>query len=141
MKGLLRWIAITMLLLGLTQAVWAEGKVVEGAVNAGEKAAEEMPKADVKHGKKIFDSICTHCHRTDYETSPVGAPGLRDVLQRHTAEWINTWVTSPEAFSKKDKDAKALVESNSYGLIMPTLPEMQVEQNRKDVIEYLKTLK
>jgi len=141
MKGLLRLIAITMLLLGLAQAVWAEDKTIEGAASAVEKTTEEMPQADVNHGKKIFDSICSHCHRTDYETSPVGAPGLRDVLQRHTAEWINTWVTSPEAFSKKDKDAKALVESNPYGLIMPTIPEMQIEQNRKDVIEYLKTLK
>jgi len=101
----------------------------------------EVVQADVAHGKKIFESICMHCHRTDYESSVVGAPGLKDVLERHSVEWINTWIRSPEAFSKVNSTAKDLLESNPYGLIMPTIPEMQDEQNRKDIIEYLKTLK
>ena len=103
--------------------------------------ATSKPVADVEHGRKIFQTICTHCHRTDYETSPVGAPGLRDVMERHTPEWEDQWLTSPAAFAKRDETAKALVESNPYGLTMPTLPEMQDPQNRRDVIEFLKTLK
>jgi cytochrome c2 len=101
----------------------------------------EVSQPDVKHGQKIFESICIHCHRTDYEASVVGAPGLKDVLERHSAEWINSWVTSPEAFAQIDSTAKDLLGSNPYGLMMPTIPEMQIEQNRKDIIEYLKTLK
>jgi len=96
--------------------------------------------ADVEHGRKIFETICSHCHRTDYETSAVGAPGLRDVMERHTPEWEDQWLTSPVDFAKRDETAKALVESNPYGLIMPTLPEMQDPKNRRDVIEFLKTL-
>jgi len=106
-----------------------------------ELVAQEVVQADVEHGKKIFESICMHCHRTDYESSVVGAPGLKDVLERHSVEWINTWIRSPEAFSKVNSTAKKLVESNPYGLIMPTIPEMQSEQNRQDIIAYLKTLK
>ena len=109
--------------------------------SAGKTTAATVSAGDVKHGEQIFKSICTHCHRTDYETSPVGAPGLRDVMERHTPEWEFQWLLSPAAFAKKDETAKALTESNPYGLVMPTIPEMADPQNRRDVIEFLKTLK
>ncbi|MDQ6955988.1 MAG: cytochrome c [Mariprofundaceae bacterium] len=133
----LRQLMILMLPLLLSTPALAEEEVVA----ADKIAVVEAPQADVKHGKEIFDTICTHCHRTDYEASSVGAPGLKDVLERHSAEWINTWITSPEAFAEIDETAKDLMSSNPYGLKMPTIPEMQIEQNRKDIIEYLKTLK
>ena len=110
-----------------------------------EEARVETPKTEtpgnLEHGKEIFKNICSHCHHIDYTDSAVGAPGLRDVMERHTPEWEDTWLTSPAAFAKKDETAKALVQANPYGLTMPTFPEMQVPQNRKDVIEFLKTLK
>jgi len=101
---------------------------------------EEIAQPDIGHGKLIFETVCIHCHRTDYESSAVGAPGLKGVFERHDAAWIETWISGPEAFSKTNSDAKDLIGSNPYGLIMPTLPEMQVEENRKDIMEYLKSL-
>jgi len=133
----LRQLTILMLPFLLSTPVLAEEEVVAPKV----AQVVEAPQPDVKHGQKIFESICIHCHRTDYEASAVGAPGLRGVLERHSVEWINTWINSPEAFAKIDEAAKDLTSSNPYGLIMPTIPEMQIEQNRKDIIEYLKTLK
>lgn len=133
----LRQLIILMLPLLLSAPALAEEEIVTTEVIE----VVEAPYADAKHGKEIFDSICVHCHRTDYDASVVGAPGLRGVLERHSAEWINSWISSPEAFAKIDSDAKDLIGSNPYGLKMPTIPEMQVEQNRKDIIEYLKTLK
>jgi len=64
-----------------------------------------------------------------------------DVLERHDEAWIDQWIHDPEGFSKKDETAKALVESNPFGLIMPTLPETQSAENRRDIIAFLKTLK
>jgi len=101
----------------------------------------EVSQPDVKHGQKIFESICIHCHNITNKISAVGCPGLKDVLTRHDEAWINQWLQEPEIFSKKDEKAKAVVAANPYGLIMPTIPEMQIEQDRKDIIEYLKTLK
>ena len=149
------WWVMALAALGLNAAAaLAAGAAAkpEGAASAanGQEPAKDVkegaaaasaPVADVEHGRKIFQTICTHCHRTDYETSPVGAPGLRDVMERHTPEWEDQWLTSPAAFAKRDETAKALVESNPYGLTMPTLPEMQDPRNRRDVIEFLKTLK
>jgi len=111
------------------------------AAEAEKSAATQAPVADAKHGEKIFNSICIHCHRTDYEASAVGAPGLRDVLDRHDEAWLFQWIGNPTEFAKKDETAKALSKSNPYGLVMPTIPEMADPQNRYDVIEFLKTLK
>ncbi|MDX8394300.1 MAG: cytochrome c [Mariprofundales bacterium] len=97
------------------------------------------PSAEI--GKKIFDTVCVHCHHINHDTSSVGAPGLQDVIDRHSESWINTWITSPSAFAKKDEAAKDLIDSNPYKLVMPTLPEMQDSTNRANIIEYLKTLK
>lgn len=143
----LRHLIILMLPLCLlsTPAFSEEDVVASESVGvtaeAGAEAAEsiETSKPDVGHGKAIFDSICIHCHRTDYETSPVGAPGLKDVFERHPEAWIHSWISGPEAFAKKDSTAKDLIGSNPYGLIMPTIPEMQNEKNRQDIMEYLKT--
>lgn len=103
--------------------------------------ADATPPPDAKHGEAIFTNICSHCHHASFKDSAVGAPGLMDVLDRHTEEWIFSWLHNPAEFAKTDETAKALVQSNPYGLTMPTIPEMQDEQNRRDVIAFLKTLR
>jgi len=106
-------------------------------------AAEENAgfSPDAGRGAKTFEAICSHCHLVTYDESRVGAPGLKGVLERHDEKWLNQWLKGPEAFAKTDETAKALIESNKYGVKMPTFPEMQDSKNRADVIEYLKTLK
>ncbi len=106
-------------------------------------AAEEesaVPAADAAHGKQIFQTICAHCHNTTHETSAVGAPGLAGVTKRRSLDWIEHWITNPEKFAASDPTAKKLIQSNPTGLVMPAYPEMQDPQNRRDVIEFLKTL-
>lgn len=103
-------------------------------------SAAYAEEASAERGKVNFEAICAHCHTTTYDESSVGAPGLKDVIERHDPEWLDHWLKSPEAFARVDETAKALSGSNKYGLVMPTLPEMQDDQKRADVIEYLKTL-
>jgi len=107
--------------------------------NTEAEATTEQPSAE--RGQKIFESVCFHCHKTTYDESAIGAPGLRGVLERHEASWINQWLKSPETFAQKDDTAKDLITSNKFGLAMPTLPVTQDAGRRADIIEYLKTLK
>ncbi|MDT8375330.1 MAG: c-type cytochrome [Mariprofundaceae bacterium] len=102
-------------------------------------AEEFMP--DAAQGGKAFKAICIHCHTITYDESRVGAPGLKGVLERHDEEWLDKWLKSPEAFAKVDEKAATILDTNKYGLKMPTLPEMQDARNRADMIAYLKTLK
>ncbi|MDQ6959211.1 MAG: cytochrome c [Mariprofundaceae bacterium] len=127
--------------VGLSGDAVAADKLVTTAKSGQATAGKTKAAVNPEYGKEIFKNICIHCHRTDYDVSAVGAPGLRDVMDRHTPEWLNQWLTNPAIFAKKDKTARALIEANPYGLTMPTLPEMQSSQSRKDVIEFLKTLK
>lgn len=96
---------------------------------------------DVANGEKLFKSVCVHCHQASAEKSRIGAPSLLNVLSRHDEKWIDQWIKSPEALVLTDHKAMELSKSNQHGLVMPTLPVMQSEKNRRDVIAYLRTLK
>lgn len=95
---------------------------------------------DAAKGKELFQSICAHCHLTTYDDSRIGAPGLQGVLDRHDEAWLNEWIKSPESFAKTNEIASDLISSNKFGLAMPTLPAMQDDAKRADIIEFLKTL-
>ncbi len=95
----------------------------------------------VKLGERLFNNLCKVCHTTTYVESPTGAPGLRSVLERHDEAWLDQWIKSPASFAKTNVAARDLIDSNPFGLAMPTLPMMQDDANRSAIIEYLKTLK
>jgi len=101
----------------------------------------ESVVGDASRGAATFKTICAHCHTTTYDDSRIGAPGLQGVLERHDEAWLDQWIKAPEAFAKINPTAKDLIESNKFGLKMPTLPAMQDDQKRADIIAYLKTLK
>ena len=101
----------------------------------------ETIQGDAARGSATFKTICAHCHTTTYDDSRIGAPGLQGVLERHNEAWLHHWIKSPEAFAKVDETAKDLISSNKFGLAMPTLPAMQDDQKRADIIAFLKTLK
>ena len=96
---------------------------------------------DPARGKMIFQTICSHCHLTTNQRSPVGAPGLMDVTKRRSEAWINQWLQGPEEFAKRDETAKKVIASTPTGLIMPAYPEMKDPQKRADIIAFLKTLR
>lgn len=95
---------------------------------------------DKKNGKTIYDQSCAYCHKLNGNESLVGAFNLQDISSRRTDDWLNAWLKNPGGFAKVDADAKALIDDEKAILVMPTLPNMQDEQQRLDVIEYLKTL-
>lgn len=109
-------------------------------IPAGVNADEAVAIGDKVAGQKTYESSCKYCHKLTDKESMVGAPGFKDVTKRRSIEWLNSWLKSPEAFAKTDVEAKKLIESNTTGLIMPTLPEMQDDQHRLNIIEFLKTL-
>ena len=125
------------IMLSLSSLV-SVSKAEESTVIPAVSSAAFVPSAE--RGKGVFKSLCAHCHHITYDESRIGAPGLKGVLERHSESWLNHWIRSPEAFAKVDETAKDLIESNKFGLAMPTLPAMHDDNKRADVIAYLKTL-
>jgi len=102
--------------------------------------ADEASIGDKKRGKVIYDNLCAYCHKLNGAKSLVGAFGLQDIGSRRSDAWLNSWLKAPGEFAKKNVDAKELIDDENAILVMPTLPDMQDEQKRLDVIEYIKTL-
>ncbi len=98
-----------------------------------------VAKGDVDKGKEIYNEICIRCHTTN-DIGKLG-PGLRGITHRRSIEWIEKWIKSPKGLiASGDLYAKQLREDNRYGITMPTLPVMQKDANRADIIAFLKTL-
>jgi Cytochrome c2 len=104
----------------------------------GSAAAADLPEGDAGRGKMIYEQVCAYCHRLDYDEK--FAPGLQGITERVSLEWLDTWLKNPNALIAKDEYAKALHDSNEYGMAMPPIPDMKDDQKRADIIEFLKTL-
>ncbi len=88
-------------------------------------------------GEGLFNKKCKQCHKTT-EQVLIG-PGLKDVTKRRSIEWIEKWLIDPKKVLNSD-DPIAQELKKSFKRVMPKIPEMSTDENRKDIIEYLKTL-
>ncbi|HEB71716.1 MAG TPA: c-type cytochrome [Nitrospirae bacterium] len=86
-------------------------------------------------GAKIFKKKCKTCHRLSDGTK-VG-PGLAGVTSRRTNEWLHKWLTNPKAMIKKG-DPIAVKLKKKYKKQMRTYKLMQDEENRENIIAFLK---
>jgi mono/diheme cytochrome c family protein len=83
-------------------------------------------------GKAVFETKCTPCHKPT-EEKLVG-PGLKNVTNLRTPEWIMNMITNPEEMTKKDPVAKALFEKH---LVQMTFQNVDDKQTR-EIYEYLR---
>ena len=85
-------------------------------------ATGEMP-ANVKKGKDLFKAQCAACHKLD---GKLVGPGLRNVGEKRSKEWLHSWVKDSQAFIKTgDADAKAIFDE--YKIPMTAFPNMSNE--------------
>gem|GEM_PF-4072576 len=100
-----------------------------------EEAVDTRIAGDANAGKIIFEHTCFYCH-TSNEESKFG-PSLKGVSKRRSVAWLDEWLKNPRDMIKHDADAKVVRGNNKYNMTMPTLPDMQDEKKRADVIAYL----
>jgi len=93
--------------------------------------------ADPLTGEELFKKKCKQCHKTT-EQVLVG-PGLKDVTKRRSVEWIDRWLIDPKKILDSDDPIAQELKKN-FKRVMPKIPEMSDEENRKNIIEYLKGL-
>ena len=86
-------------------------------------------------GQAIFETKCTPCHKLTGEK--LVGPGLKNITNLRTPEWVMNMITNPEEMTKKDPIAKALlVEYNGSPMANQGLTEAEARQ----VLEYFRTL-
>ena len=92
---------------------------------------------DASVGEKLFMKKCKQCHKTT-EQLLIG-PGLKDVTKRRSIDWLNKWLKNPKMMLESDDPIAQELKKN-FKRTMPNIPEMADDKNRKNIIEYLKTL-
>lgn len=83
-------------------------------------------------GQAIFENKCTPCHKIT-EEKLVG-PGLKNITNLRTPEWIMNMITNPEEMTKKDPIAKALFEEHLIQMVGQNVSDDETRQ----ILEYLR---
>ncbi len=79
-------------------------------------------------GKDVFKAQCSVCHNADSTEKKMG-PGLKGLFKHD--KLVN---------GKKPTDANVLAKINEGGNGMPSYKDMLSDQEKADVVAYLKTL-
>jgi len=100
-----------------------------GAVLAlsGKVMLSAPPAGDAAKGKVVFEQ-CAVCHNADSDEKKMG-PGLKGLFKKDKM-----------ANGKKPSEATVLAKINEGGNGMPAYKDMLSDQEKDDLIAYLKTL-
>lgn len=94
-------------------------------VFAQDKGAD---KGDATKGKDVFESNCSVCHNADSDEKKMG-PGLKGLFKK--AKLVN---------GKKPTEANIRALINAGGNGMPPYADMLTDEEKTNLIAYLKTL-
>jgi len=97
------------------------------ALTAGSVAALSIGKGDAEKGKAVFEQ-CAICHNPDSDEKKMG-PGLKGLFKRD--KLFN---------GKKPTEANIRARIDDGGNGMPAYKDMLSDQEKDDLIAYLKTL-
>lgn len=93
----------------------------------GGKVMLSAPKGDAAKGKVVFEQ-CAVCHNADSDEKKMG-PGLKGLFKKDKL-----------ANGKKPTDATVMAKINEGGNGMPAYKDMLSDQEKDDLLAYLKTL-
>jgi cytochrome c551/c552 len=78
-------------------------------------------EGDAVAGKALFNAQCAACHKLDAKMT---GPALRNVTDRHSNEWLQSWIKNSQAMVKSG-DAEAVKIYEEYNkAIMPSYPQL-----------------
>ncbi|MDH5366167.1 MAG: cytochrome c [Cyclobacteriaceae bacterium] len=95
---------------------------------------DEVNQELVADGLKVFEEMCTACHKV--EKKFIG-PSPKGIMDRRSPEWIMNMILNPDEMVIKDPIAKQLlIEANGAPMANQNLTEDQA----RAVLEYFRTL-
>jgi cytochrome c len=92
------------------------------------RAIASPPAGDAEKGKAVFDDNCAVCHNADSDEKKMG-PGLKGLFKHEKLK-----------NGKKPTDANVKAIINAGGNGMPAYSDMLSDEERDNVLAYLKTL-
>jgi cytochrome c len=95
---------------------------------AGTRIFAAAPAGDAEKGKAVFEDNCAVCHNADSDEKKMG-PGLKGLFKHEKLK-----------NGKKPTEANIKAIINAGGNGMPAYSDMLSDEERDNVIAYLKTL-
>ena len=95
---------------------------------AGSQTMLSAGKADAAKGKAVFEQQCGMCHNPDSDEKKMG-PGLKGLFKKDKL-----------ASGKKPTEANVRAHIDEGGIGMPAYKDMLSDQEKDDLVAYLKTL-
>lgn len=86
------------------------------------------PAGDAEKGKAVFEDNCAVCHNADSDEKKMG-PGLKGVTKKAKLK---------NGKAPTDANIKAIINAGGNG--MPAYSDMLSDEERDNVLAYLKTL-
>jgi mono/diheme cytochrome c family protein len=94
----------------------------------GSRVFAAAPAGDATKGKAVFEDNCAVCHNADSDEKKMG-PGLKGLFKKDKLK-----------NGKKPTDANVKAIINAGGNGMPSYSDMLSDEERDNVLAYLKTL-
>ena len=91
--------------------------------------------ASIEDGKTIFTTRCTSCHNVN---AKVVGPALANVDQRHTVDWIVSFVHSPKTMIVKNDQAAVALYNQFNQIVMPDHPDLS-RDDVQNILAYIKS--
>ena len=107
--------------------LWTACAVVAVAIRFAVPSATAAAKGDATKGKEVFEQ-CAVCHNADSDEKKMG-PGLKGLFKK---DKLNN--------GKKPTEANVRAQIDDGGNGMPAYKDMLSDQEKDDLIAYLKTL-
>ncbi|MBE8713424.1 cytochrome c3 family protein [Sphingobacterium hungaricum] len=89
---------------------------------------------DVKEGETLFKANCTTCHKVDRK---VTGPALAGMSERHSEEWLVSWIRNSQAMIKAGDPAAVAIYEEYNKLAMTAFTQFSDDQI-KNIIAYVK---
>ncbi len=97
-------------------------------IAAGMTAFAAPPAGDAEKGKAVFEDNCAVCHNADSDEKKMG-PGLKGLTKKAKLK---------NGKAPTDANIKAIINAGGNG--MPAYSDMLSDEERDNVLAYLKTL-
>jgi cytochrome c len=98
------------------------------ALMIGGRIFAAAPAGDAEKGKAVFEDNCAVCHNADSDEKKMG-PGLKGVTKKAKLK---------NGKAPTDANIKAIINAGGNG--MPAYSDMLSDEERDNVLAYLKTL-
>jgi mono/diheme cytochrome c family protein len=132
-KGLVAGIALVSLAWMVVPVLAQEEKPVEGA-----PTGQAVPAGGVEAGKKVYEKRCVHCHGVEGRGDGVGADRFRP-RPANFARAKYKYASTQKDELPTDEDLFITVSQGLPYTGMPAWEGILSEQERKDVVQYIKT--